>query len=128
MKKNKLGVISYISIGLTILLILGFGFLSVLCLFESNTEAAGWGLGLTIMLAILTLPYFIILTIISIICYLNIKGSKIVKDVIIGILLFLAVSIIGIFLIFILLDSIEKPKRIIDYKEYSYIEKGDYYG
>lgn len=128
MKKNKLGIISYISIVITTLLLIGFALLFALCMFESNTEAAGWGLGLTIMLAILTLPYFIILTIISIICDLNIKGSKIVKDVIIGILLFLAISVIGIFLIFILLDSLEKPKRIIDYEKNSYIEIGDYYG
>ena len=128
MKKNKLGVISYISIALTILLCLGYGLLSILCLFESNTEAAGWGLGFVIIAAILTLPYFIVLTIISIICDLKINGSKIVKDIIIGILLFIPVCLLGLFMLLVLIDSAQKPKRIIDYEKNSYIEIGDYYG
>ena len=97
MKKNKMGVISIISIVVTVLLIFGFGLLSVLLMLSGNTEAAGWGIGLLLMLAFLILPYFVLLTIISIICDYAIKGSTLVKDIIIGILLFIPV-VLGIIL------------------------------
>jgi hypothetical protein len=101
-QKNKLGVVSYIAIALTILSVIVFGFLFVLNLMTSNSgEYDSIGSIIIIFIFLLYFVYHIILTGISIFVDLK-KGKNTVKDIIIAILLVLPI-IVSIFLVLLVL-------------------------
>ena len=98
MEKKKIGIVSIITIAILGIIVLGtlgllaFGFLGAMTAGD-GASAAGWFIFVVMICGILIIPYYLVITIISIITDLCAKNPtiKTVKDIIVIILLIVPV-------------------------------------
>lgn len=94
---KKLSIVSIISIILLILITLGIISLIIFSIVEATStgnDAFGWLLFIIMSIAFFTIPYFFVITVISIVCDKTLKKNRKLKDIIISIFLLLPVLII----------------------------------